>query len=507
MLWAGSVFAALPDITDKPAEAVSLQPALVVTAFSGGAPDFFEVYNQSTQPVNMAGWSLEVLLRDAHNQTIPGEESVIMFPAGWLLPKQYLMLQRASDYSGDNQAVNYYTLSTGIPSPVASEISLKHNNILEYTIAPSMAILQDGWVQHRKRTAATLKISHDFLTDYTEPKSTIFSGYADMLYVPPASTGLQILEILPNARDCSPLDISAECGDYIKLYNPTGHTIDMSVYRLRTDSGGIKSSATNTVTLSGDILPGAYYMVQTKDNGEKLSITNTGGFVWLEDSYGVVTYDQSVTAYPDASPTRYKGMSWALQEYGAENENSWQWMVPRPGVPNIGDTPIPEVSAPVVSKLADCGPGKERNPATNRCRTIASAGTSLVPCKPGQMRNPETNRCRSATSVKSLLQACGPGKYRNPETNRCKNIASAKSGLTPCKPGQERNPETNRCRKAVLKGKDIASVTDNNSTSKATKTGWWVATAGVLLALSYGIFEWRQDIVRWFQVKIKRNYN
>lgn len=51
------------------------------------------------------------------------------------------------------------------------------------------------------------------------------------------------------------------------------------------------------------------------------------------------------------------------------------------------------------------------------------------------------------------MKDCGPGRYRNPATNRCKkkvsiNTKPKKTKNTSCGAGKEKNPNTGRCRKS-----------------------------------------------------------
>ncbi len=468
------------------------QPSVVITAFGGGIPDFFELYNQSSAPVFLGGWHINVTVQGIDPETNQPIEHLyhIALPAGWLLSKQYHILQR----DGSARDVSVYQLDDVMSNPVTAKLSLVNaESTVQFDVVPSTALSQTQWVQHKQRTNASVKMSGAFSTDYVV-KTGAPVGYTDALYMPPETMPLQIIEILPNARDCSPLDTALDCSDYVKLFNPTSSPVHASQYRLRTDSGGIKSSSTNTFSLPEIIAPGEYVVIRLRDNGESLSITNTGGYVWLEDVYGVKTYQETVVSYPDASATSKKGMSWAYDE----RDNAWKWMSPTPYGPNYWP---PEAAgkgaeATGVKALADCGPGKERNPATNRCRNIVSTtGSTLTPCKPGQERNPETNRCRSVAGVSTALKPCAPNQYRNPDTNRCKNIAVTTS-LKPCKAGYERNPETNRCRKIRASSKDVATVKDVESNTKANTTGWWFVGVAVLAALGYGVYEWRHDLTQ-----------
>jgi hypothetical protein len=106
---------------------------------------------------------------------------------------------------------------------------------------------------------------------------------------------------------------------------------------------------------------------------------------------------------------------------------------------------------------------------------------NLVPCAEGQERNPKTNRCRSITTEvlgSSELKPCDPGQERNPETNRCRNIIAAM-------PMADYAPEQ-------------VNVKDNDYTS------WYVLGALGLVAAGYGAWEWRVEIGRLFK-KISSN--
>jgi hypothetical protein len=69
----------------------------------------------------------------------------------------------------------------------------------------------------------------------------------------------------------------------------------------------------------------------------------------------------------------------------------------------------------------------------------------------------------------------------------------------PCKAGQERNPETNRCRNATaavpVADFAVAPIAD---TGKAFVG--WLALGGIgLLAVGYGAWEWRREVVAGVQ--------
>ncbi|HEU4966300.1 MAG TPA: hypothetical protein VFT53_02355, partial [Candidatus Saccharimonadales bacterium] len=121
---------------------------------------------------------------------------------------------------------------------------------------------------------------------------------------------------------------------------------------------------------------------------------------------------------------------------------------------------------------------------------------SLAPCDPGQERNPATNRCRSiASTAAEIFTPCKPGEERNPATNRCRAVLAASTTLEPCPAGQTRNPETNRCCKdqiaAIADVRDVAAAT---SPPLKLPLQWFIAAGVAIVALGYALYEWRQDI-------------
>jgi hypothetical protein len=465
---------------------------IIITASATGSsgPLFVQLYNNSDSVQDLHGWRLVYIANSADAEY---ELTLATFDV-WLRPRGYAVIAAEGAVTGADstyalpvdiamQIAQLPTRAFRLEAPVDAQIS-------PVVLAPTAVAPQ--W-QERNKSSTTGK----YLETYT-----VKTGSAQLvgggLYVPLDDTaGLQIVEILANARSCSPLETALDCGDYVKLYNSSTLPIELSDYRLRTDSGGSKSSSSNTFSLHGQLAAGAYLTVRLKDNKEPLSITNDGGYVWIEDTYGVQVYEP-VVSYPDT--TSKQGQSWALDAQSA----TWKYMQPAPDTPNYWPPPEPVVLAANVTTVAsnnleDCGPGRERNQETNRCRTIVTAGPlSLTPCGPGQERNPETNRCRNVAVAATALIACGPGQERNPETNRCRSILTAASTtLSPCPVGQERNPETNRCRKvATPTTANVATITDVESIEQPSTASWLVAGGAVVAAGAYAIYEWRVDIRR-----------
>ncbi len=310
--------------------------------------------------------------------------------------------------------------------------------------------------------------------------------YDDGLYTPPETADFQIDEIYPYASDCTPTDTSILCGDYIKVH------VDKNVqnienYVLRTDSSSSSRTSSNSFWL-GAYQPddNGYITVYLNDDGEKISLTNSGGYIWIEDMYGEKLYDKTMTRYESAG-TSEQGYAWAR-----DHSDTWSWTT----------TPMPNAAnriTPPVEEITVCPTGKYLNPDTNRCRTIEETINALAACAEGEIRNPETNRCRKIVATTASLVACGEGQERNPLTNRCRSIASAVAELLPCDEGYERNPATNRCRK-VLGVSTSGNGTNDNTTTGAsdpnlTWLGWGIGSVVGLGAIGYGIYEWRSELL------------
>lgn len=461
----------------------SIAPDFIITSIIGSAlPQYIELFNQGDAPLDLDGWTAQITIHDTTSAGCADVSATIPLPNGWVLPKKYLTLERTDmPVPGSLTAafgVDSASLLTGCVTPVLNQVALINragDPEQTVTIPVSMWSSTNTVVaQHKQRSnspSSTRAITGTFDTDYRIVTGTITLN-SDPLYIPPLDTaGLQILEILPNARSCSPLETDPTCNDYVKLYNQSDLPIDLAQYRLRIGTKGQGESITNTFTWNSDIDPATdelvlpahqYFMLTSRNDGLALSITDSGNYVWVEDAYGTTVY-QPIVQYPDASSTTKVGQAWAYD--GA----TWQWTAaPQPGLANYFP---PAVLSDSVS---------------------VSAVSTLKPCADNQYRNPDTNRCNTVSTAVAVLTPCGSDEERNPETNRCRSIVTASAQPAPCPSGSERNPDTNRCRKIVVTGaantiKDVAAPSVDNN-------GWFVAALVTGLALAYAIYEWRQDI-------------
>jgi len=142
-----------------------------------------------------------------------------------------------------------------------------------------------------------------------------------------------------------------------------------------------------------------------------------------------------------------------------------------------------------------CPVGQYRHPETRRCRKIEAEKT-ITPCKDGYYRSEETGRCRSiASAAAKTLKPCPEGQFSNSSTGRCKKIASTDDIVKECPEGFERNPQTKRCRKIKSANMPAAGSAAAEVKQVAGATwGWWVFGGVSLLAVGYGVWQWRWEI-------------
>lgn len=286
-------------------------------------------------------------------------------------------------------------------------------------------------------------------------------------YAPFEPSDLRLTEVLPNPEGID------DNGEFIEIYNATDKPVELDNYHL--SMGG----RTYNFPAGSRIDAGAYLTFTDTQLGVVLPNT-TGKDIYLLGRDNSQT--SRIPAYTGASDDN----SWA------HIDDIWQYTNrPTPGEANLASLILG--SGAIQVSQADCGVGKYRNPATNRCKTIEAP--TYEPCAAGEIRNSATNRCRKIATATSGIAPCQPGQYRNPATNRCKATSSASTSLAACKPGQERNPETNRCRKTAVLAADMKSFPVEPVKNEPTVfVAWWALGGVVAAGLAYGVWEFRHEI-------------
>lgn len=308
------------------------------------------------------------------------------------------------------------------------------------------------------------------------PEMMVRTGANDCSWnIPP----LQLTEILPNA-------IGSDTGnEFIEIYNPTNQTVDLSYYSVKT---GVDLDKTYSFPIGSTIGPGEYRSFS--DSAMKFTLLNTSSRVVLIAASGSTAGDTGIYDTPG------DGESWALIN------GAWQYTnQPTPGATNKPSVVTEsEVDATDVVGVP-CPTGKYRNPLTGRCRTVVSDASVLATCDADQYRNPETGRCRKIATT--MLAPCKDNQYRSEETNRCRTIVAA-SATKPCKDNQYRSEETGRCRNMPAASvPEAAFAVQTIKDTGMVFVGWWALGAVGLLAIGYGVWEWRRDIVAFVRRSLR----
>ena len=289
--------------------------------------------------------------------------------------------------------------------------------------------------------------------------------------------GLKLSEIASNVDE-----------QFIEIINSGEKTVITTGCKLVVGDAGVRENIDDI-----ELNPGEFLTIKIKNT--KLKLPKTKGKVYLLDEAGSKI---DISEYNNIS----KGASWSLVD------DEW-----------TRTFAITEGAANVFKEYPDCQSGYERNvlgrcvkiatppvespcpvgqyrhPETRRCRKIEAEKT-ITPCKDGYYRSEETGRCRSiASAAAKTLKPCPEGQFRNSTTGRCKKIASTDDIAKECPEGFERNPQTKRCRK--IKSANMSTVGSAAAEVKqvaGATWGWWVFGGVSLLAVGYGVWQWRWEI-------------
>lgn len=453
---------------------------------------YVQLYNDSSELIDLSEWTLSVQTLDSLGQPlceIGVSCQTVQLPKGskdgFLVPEQHLVIDDGTTVGGAWQGITDTAVDEFVKSKVSVQFVLSadghQDGVLQ--VKPDVAPSPVDYYWQRALSSTGSGYLSSFVMSPAVPEGL----FNDSLYIVPSTSPLHVVEIYPYASDCAPNDLSVFCGDYIKLHvDENADLSTLSSFVVRTDSNSSSRTISNTFHVNETMVSDDGYLTLWLDDTDKrLGLTNSGGYVWIEDLFGLKRYDETMTQYASAGSNE-QGYSWVL---GISDE--WQWSTtPEPFGASIVTAPVAEVPT--------CPTGKYLNPDTGRCRTIEEAVNALSACPEGQYRNPLTNRCRQLVSTASTLAACGEGQERNPLTNRCRSISSAVAELLPCDEGYERNPATNRCRKVAGVSTTATSANQIVEPEKNTSMNVWTWSLLAVLAVGavgYGVYEWRHELV------------
>lgn len=376
-------------------------PQLVISQFkiTSSNGQFVTLYNQTNSTLNLDQFELDYISSSGKLSSIP--------VSGQLAPQSYFMLsddktQLCYQMTVDSVSLGFsttggsfqvwqvtgngatktledsvsWTSKSGSTNPQSLPSQNADNTVsllrqpVDSSGNPQVATPGDGsWLAVQPGAAACsleTVVSDSIPTPIANPGNQLLPSLAPPVTIIPAAAsasggpslpagdaGLMapvLNELLPNPA--APQTDAAD--EFIELYNPNAGSFDLSGFMLQTAS--TTSTTNHTYTFpAGTSLPGqsfvAFYSVQTG-----LSLSNSGGQVWLLDPFG------NTIGQTDPYGTAKDGQTWALAN------GSWSWSTT--ATPNAANV----INAPSSSKSSS----SKATTASSKTAGTASSATSTA---------------------------------------------------------------------------------------------------------------------------------
>ena len=449
---------------------------------------YVEIYNTTNQNVDLAGWKIEYYAGS-------GAKTVgKIFKDEVILANGFLVL------SNDKMSADVikFDNNLGLAQNDGSVVLLRPDGSISDTV---------GWGNNSKSAGSPIKggvkivwrcfidgniiDSKNNSTDFLSSK-----GSDNQEIVPYSRPNCKSPEPNPESskelNKCESLKLSEIASNvdeqFIEIINSGEKTVITTGCKLTVGDSGVRENIGNI-----ELKPGEFLTIKIKNT--KLKLPKTKGKVYLLDEAGSKIDSAEYEKLAKSSSWSLIDGEWTQTFMITENsENIFKEYLDcqngyeRNALGRCVKIAIPPVESP-------CPVGQYRHPETRRCRKIEAAKT-ITPCKDGYYRSEETGRCRSiASAAAKTLKPCPEGQFRNSSTGRCKKIASTDDIAKECPEGFERNPQTKRCRK--IKSASMPTVGSAAAEVKqvaGATWGWWVFGGVSLLAVGYGIWQWRWEI-------------
>lgn len=449
---------------------------------------YVEIYNPTNQNVDLAGWKIEYYAGS-------GAKTVgKIFKDEVILANGFLVLSN-DKISAD---VIKFDNNLGLAQNDGSVVLLRSDGSVADTV---------GWGNNSKSAGSSIKggvkivwrcFIDGNIIDLKNNSTNFLSGKnlnnqeVEPYSRPSCKTPDSKSESTKELNKCEGLKLSEIASNvdeqFIEIVNSGEKTVITTGCKLMVGGSGISENIGNI-----ELNPGEFLTIKIKNTNLKLP--KTKGKVYLLDEAGSKI---SSAEYEKLA----KSSSWSLiddewMQTFMITENSENIFKEYPDCQSGYERNVlgrcVKIATPPVE--GSCPVGQYRHPETRRCRKIESAKT-ITPCKDGYYRSEETGRCRSiASAAAKILKPCPEGQFRNSATGRCKKIASTDDIAKECPEGFERNPQTKRCRK--IKSANMPTVGSAAAEVKqvaGATWGWWVFGGVSLLAVGYGIWQWRWEI-------------
>ena len=446
---------------------------------------YVEIYNPTNQNVNLAGWKIEYYAGSSAKPVGKIFKDEVILANGFLVLSNNKML--ASVIKFDNNL----GLAQNDGSVVLSRLDGSVADIV-------------GWGNNSKSAGSPIKggvkivwrcfideniIDSKFLSGKNLNNQEVEPYSRPSCKKPESNPGSKLPGELNKCEGLKLNEIASNVDEqFIEIINYGEKTVITTGCKLTVGDSGVRENI-------GDIElnPGEFLTIKIKNTNLKLP--KTKGKVYLLDEAGSKISSAEYEKLAKSSSWSLIDDEWMQTFMITENyENIFKEYLDcqngyeRNALGKCVKIAIPPVESP-------CPVGQYRHPETRRCRKN-EAVKAITPCKDGYYRSEETGRCRSiASAAAKTLKPCPEGQFRNSSTGRCKKIASTDDIAKECPEGFERNPQTKRCRK--IKSASMPTVGSAAAEVKqvaGATWGWWVFGGVSLLAVGYGVWQWRWEI-------------
>ena len=445
---------------------------------------YVEIYNPTNQNVNLAGWKIEYYAGS-------GAKTVgKIFKDEVILANGFLVLSNDKTLAGAIKFDNNLGLAQNDGSVVLSRSdgsvadTVGRGNNSKSAGSPIKGGVKivwrcfiDGNIIDSKNFLSGKNLNNQEVEPYSRPNCKNSEPKPKSSKELNKCEGLKLSEIASNVDE-----------QFIEIINSGEKTVITTGCKLAVGDSGVRENI-------GDIElnPGEFLVIKIKNT--KLKLPKTKGKVYLLDEAGSNIDSAEYEKLAKSSSWSLIDDEWMQTFMITENsENIFkEYLDCQNGYERNALGRCVKIAIPPVE--SSCPAGQYRHPETRRCRKIEAAKT-ITPCKDGYYRSEETGRCRSIASVAAkTLKPCPEGQFRNSATGRCKKIASTDDIAKECPEGFERNPQTKRCRKIKSANMPAAGSAAAEVKQIAGATwGWWVFGGVSLLAVGYGVWQWRWEI-------------
>ena len=444
---------------------------------------YVEIYNTTNQNVDLAGWKIEYYAGS-------GAKTVgKIFKDEVILANGFLVL------SNDKMSADVikFDNNLGLAQNDGSVVLLRPDGSISDTV---------GWGNNSKSAGSPIKggvkivwrcfideniIDSKFLSGknlnnqevepYSRPNCKSPEPKPEPSKELNKCEGLKLSEIASNVDE-----------QFIEIINSGEKTVITTGCKLAVGDAGVRENIGNI-----ELNPGEFLAIKIKNT--KLKLPKTKGKVYLLDEAGSKIDSAEYEKLAKSSSWSLIDDEWMQTFMITENSENIFKEYPdcQNGYERNALGRCVKIATPPVEN--PCPAGQYRHPETRRCRKNEAAKT-ITPCKDGYYRSEETGRCRSiASAAAKTLKPCPEGQFRNSSTGRCKKIASTDDIAKECPEGFERNLQTKRCRK--IKSANMPTVGSAAAEVKqvaGATWGWWVFGGVSLLAVGYGVWQWRWEI-------------